>query len=123
MTNISQASAALGELKKSAAAADKQHYDTLAAALQALGNRVKELEHMVQAIDHAEGMAAATAGFAATLPGADRINVADATAMAQQLAPPRLSTAETSASNPATEAEFNVKRIADLAKLNKSSKS
>jgi hypothetical protein len=49
MTTISQARAALEELKKSAAPADKQHYDTLSAALEALGKRVTKLESEISA--------------------------------------------------------------------------
>jgi hypothetical protein len=104
MTNIAKARDALEALKKSAAPENEEHYETLSAALEALGQRVIELEQRARQTD---GMAAAAAGFAASLPGADAINVADATAMASQLA------AE------GGQAEFDVKRIADLAKTNK----
>jgi hypothetical protein len=106
MTSIAEARKALEELKTKAALGDKRHYDTLSAALESLGKRVNELERNV---GHAGGMAAAAAGFAASLPGADAINVADATAMATQLA------------TKAEQAEFDVKRIAGLAKKNKRS--
>jgi hypothetical protein len=118
MTNIADARKALEKLKKNAAPSDKQHYDTLSAAFETLGKRVNELERLAQAVDHAEGMAAAAAGFAASLPGADAINVPDAKAMASQLAAPRISTVARGASNPATQARFDVNRIAEVAKLN-----
>jgi polyhydroxyalkanoate synthesis regulator phasin len=40
---------ALEELKKSAALADKRHYDTLSAALESLGKRVAKLENEIRA--------------------------------------------------------------------------
>jgi hypothetical protein len=118
MTSIAEARKALAALKKNAASGDRQHFDTLSAALESLGKRINDLERLTQAVDHAEGMAAAAAGFAASLPGADTIKVADAKAMASQLAPPRMSAVAPGASNPATQAEFNVNRIAEVAKLN-----
>jgi hypothetical protein len=36
-------------LKKSAALADKRHYDTLSAALESLGKRVAKLENEIRA--------------------------------------------------------------------------
>lgn len=103
MTNIAEAQNAIEELRKNAAEADKPHYETLSAALETLGRRVNELERRA---GHAEGMASAAAGFASALPGADAVDVADATAMASQLA------------TEAAQADFDVRRIADLAKRN-----
>jgi len=106
MINIAEARKALEELKKNAAPATKAHYDTLSAAFEALGKRVTELERRVGYLD---SMTSAAAGFAAALPGADKITETDAIAMATSLA----------GQGQGDQTTFDVRRIMGLATQNK----
>jgi MoxR-like ATPase len=76
---------------------------------------VHEIEDLAQAIDRAVGLTAAAAGVLASMPGADKIKVTDAKAIARQLAGARVSSDVKHVENPALQAEKNVPRIVNAA--------
>ena len=113
---VAAATDALAQLKKTATAADKEHYDTLAGALKALGDRVQKLEQSTQYIDRAMGMAAAAAGYVASVPGAGQVDLPEARAMARELAGVTKASTISETRSPADQAEANVGRVADVAR-------